>query len=119
MKLAQKNKRNSTDKVKFLFILVSKLTEQPLSLFYLEQVAGIGPANCAWEAHILPLNYTCMVMIVLIISCFLIFCKKNKREDGAVQNMHSTRKSALQIFLKFACRPQFSVIIKFIINYPS
>ena len=26
----------------------------------LEQVAGIGPANYAWEAHILPLNYTCV-----------------------------------------------------------
>lgn len=28
---------------------------------FMEQVTGIGPANYAWEAHILPLNYTCIV----------------------------------------------------------
>ena len=28
--------------------------------FYLEQVAGIEPATYAWEAHVLPLNYTCI-----------------------------------------------------------
>lgn len=26
----------------------------------MEQVTGIEPVNCAWEAHILPLNYTCV-----------------------------------------------------------
>jgi hypothetical protein len=25
-----------------------------------ERVAGIEPAYCAWEAHVLPLNYTRM-----------------------------------------------------------
>ena len=26
---------------------------------FMEQATGIGPANYAWEAHILPLNYAC------------------------------------------------------------
>ncbi len=40
----------------------------------MEQVAGIGPANCAWEAHILPLNYTCKLDIS-IITYLIDFCK--------------------------------------------
>ena len=31
---------------------------------HLEQVAGIEPAINAWEALVLPLNYTCMVEAV-------------------------------------------------------
>ena len=27
---------------------------------FMEQVTGIGPASQAWEARILPLNYTCI-----------------------------------------------------------
>ena len=33
-------------------------------LIYLEQVAGIGPATFAWEADVLPLNYTCKQCIL-------------------------------------------------------
>ena len=29
----------------------------------MEQVTGIGPALTAWEAVVLPLNYTCNVYI--------------------------------------------------------
>lgn len=32
----------------------------------LEQVTGIGPAPQAWEARILPLNYTCAILNCLI-----------------------------------------------------
>ena len=30
----------------------------------LEQVAGIEPATTAWEADVLPLNYTCMLIML-------------------------------------------------------
>ena len=30
-----------------------------LPSFLLEHVTGIGPAYSAWEANVLPLNYTC------------------------------------------------------------
>ena len=30
----------------------------------LEQVTGIGPAPQAWEARILPLNYTCNIILI-------------------------------------------------------
>lgn len=28
----------------------------------LEQITGIEPVTCAWQAHILPLNYICICM---------------------------------------------------------
>ena len=28
----------------------------------LEQIAEIEPATCAWQAHVLPLNYICLCM---------------------------------------------------------
>ena len=31
----------------------------------LEHVTGIEPAYSAWEANVLPLNYTCMLIIVI------------------------------------------------------
>ena len=40
---------------------VKNKTPRSLQGVGLEQVAGIEPANYAWEAYILPLNYTCMI----------------------------------------------------------
>ena len=36
-------------------------------LFLLEQVRGIEPPCSAWEADILPLNYTCVTQITWIV----------------------------------------------------
>ncbi len=36
----------------------------------MEQVKGVGPSSQAWEARILPMNYTCIEKIVLIITFF-------------------------------------------------
>lgn len=41
-------------------------------LIYLEQVAGIEPATKAWEALILPLNYTCMCYFVIALYLGLV-----------------------------------------------
>ena len=44
--------------------------------FLLEQVMGIEPTSKAWEALILPMNYTCTLLFSLpIISYFLANCK--------------------------------------------
>ena len=37
---------------------------QKRGFFSVEQATGIGPANYAWEAYILPLNYACKSTIV-------------------------------------------------------
>ena len=46
-----------------------KTTEHSVVLF-LEQVMGIEPTNSAWEADVMPLNYTCK-RSTYIIQCFL------------------------------------------------
>ena len=46
-----------------------KTTEISVVLF-LEQVMGIEPTNSAWEADVMPLNYTCK-RSTYIIQCFL------------------------------------------------
>ena len=38
--------------------------------FLMEQVMGIEPTNSAWEADVMPLNYTCK-RSTYIIQCFL------------------------------------------------
>lgn len=45
-----------TDKIQ---IALQKTAEYKVSAVE-ERVAGIEPAYCAWEAHVLPLNYTRM-----------------------------------------------------------
>ena len=37
----------------------------------LEQVAGIEPATTAWEADVLPLNYTCIIFMLAQHFCFV------------------------------------------------
>ena len=46
-----------------------KTTDFSVVLF-LEQVMGIEPTNSAWEADVMPLNYTCK-RSTYIIQCFL------------------------------------------------
>ena len=41
------------------FIIYTKNRRLSRLLFYMEQVKGIEPSTQAWEARILPLNYTC------------------------------------------------------------
>ena len=45
--------------LKCLTVTKKKDTLKSVS-FFLEQVKGIEPSCSAWEADILPLNYTCM-----------------------------------------------------------
>lgn len=33
---------------------------------FLEQVTGIEPASDAWEAPVLPLNYTCESLLIIL-----------------------------------------------------
>lgn len=44
----------------------------------MEQVAGIEPATNAWEAFILPLNYTCKIFAYLIYQIISNLSNKNK-----------------------------------------
>ncbi len=37
----------------------------------LEQVMGIGPTWSAWKAEVLPLNYTCIALIIILIFLYL------------------------------------------------
>lgn len=36
-----------------------------MKFFFSQRVMGIGPTSCAWEAHILPLYYTRLMLISL------------------------------------------------------
>ena len=54
--------------------------------FLMEQVMGIEPTNSAWEADVMPLNYTCK-RSTYIIQCFL------KKASGLPQG-----KKAEQMF---------------------
>lgn len=47
-----------------------------LSINFLERVTGIEPAYRAWEASVLPLNYT-----RLMIEFYSIYCRLLKIED--------------------------------------
>ena len=46
----------------------------------LEQVTGIEPARPAWEAGVLPLNYTCVSLIISHISGKINRSQKDFRE---------------------------------------
>ena len=48
------------------------------SVLVLEQVKGIEPSYQAWEARVLPLNYTCVFGYKYII-CYFINCVKRKK----------------------------------------
>ena len=43
-------------------LYTKKQTDEP-SAFFMEQVKGIEPSTQAWEARILPLNYTCKIIV--------------------------------------------------------
>lgn len=51
--------------------------------FVVEQVMGVGPTSKAWEALILPMNYTCKILsflfTLIILAHFSIKCKLNLR----------------------------------------
>ena len=55
---------------------------------FLEQVMGIEPTNSAWEADVMPLNYTCK-RSTYIIQCF------SKKASGLPQG-----KKAGQMFFQ-------------------
>ena len=44
---------------------------QPVTKAFVEQVRGIEPPYSAWEADVLPLNYTCLRATLNILSLFL------------------------------------------------
>ena len=46
-------------------IIVKQKKVQKDFFVLLEQVTGIGPVSLAWEAKVLPLNYTCIFSFVL------------------------------------------------------
>ena len=39
---------------------------KPVIFFMMEQATGIGPACSAWEADILPLNYACVLLMIIL-----------------------------------------------------
>ena len=41
-----------------------QIKNAPWGVFYLEQATGIEPAQSAWEAEILPLNYACGAVLL-------------------------------------------------------
>ena len=66
-------------------------TKSPLrgDFFVLEQVTGIEPARPAWEAGVLPLNYTCIYTTILSQENFQ--CQENSVEylkylNGEINN---------------------------------
>ena len=51
--------------------------KRPFGRFVVEQVMGVGPTSKAWEALILPMNYTCMdIKLFIYADYFIIFVYK-------------------------------------------
>ena len=50
--------------LKLRFIHLQK--KMPFGTFLLEQVKGIEPSYQAWEARVLPLNYTCIMLVTIL-----------------------------------------------------